>query len=92
MWNIPEFQISGFRLDMYPADHFPHHFHLSCAAFDIRILYRQSLAEGTIHYTVVWRSSSKKKWKPLSAQEERALLDLIDEFFDQLEAEWARLH
>lgn len=34
----------------------------------------------------------EKKWKPLTAQEERTLLDLIDQFFDQLEAEWDRLH
>lgn len=92
MWNIAGCQMPGYQLDMYPGDHFPHHFHLSCAEFDIRILYRQSDAEGAIRYTEVWRKNKRKKWQPLSAQEERVLLDLIDLFFEELEAEWIRLH
>lgn len=38
MWNIAGFQMPGYDLDMYPGDHFPHHFHLSCDEFDVRIL------------------------------------------------------
>lgn len=92
MWNIEGFHLRGFRLDMYPGDHFPHHFHLSSDDFDVRILYRQSDRDGRIHYTEVWRSSQRKGWKPLSAKDESRLLVLIDRFFDQLEAEWDRLH
>lgn len=92
MWNIAGFQMPGYDLDMYPGDHFPHHFHLSCSQFDVRILYRRSDTDGVIYYTEVWRKNTRKKWQPLTAQEERALLDLIDQFFDQLEAEWNRLH
>lgn len=92
MWNIAGFQMPGYVLDMYPGDHFPHHFHLSCDEFDVRILYRQSEEKGSILYTEVWRINTKKKWQPLTAKEERALLDLIDQFFDQLEVEWDRLH
>lgn len=92
MWIIAGFQMPGYQLDMYPGDHFPHHFHLSSGAFDVRILYRQSNAEGVISYTEVWRTDKRREWKPLSTREEKALLDLIDTFFDQLEAEWTRLH
>lgn len=92
MWNIAGFQMPGFKLDMYPGDHFPHHFHLSCAEFDVRILYRQSDVEGVILYTDVWRKIARKNWRPLTAQEEKKLLDLIDQYFDQLEIEWDRLH
>ena len=92
MWNIAGFHMPGYDLHMYPGDHFPHHFHLSCVDFDVRILYRQSDAGNVICYTEVWRKNKRKKWKPLTAQEERALLDLINQFFDQLELEWDRLH
>jgi hypothetical protein len=84
MWNISGFQMPGYRLDMYPADHFPHHFHLSCAEFDVRILYRQSDEDGVIHLTVVWCKNWRKKDKLLNAQEERTLLALINQFFDRL--------
>lgn len=92
MWNIAGFQMPGYKLDMYPADHFPHHFHLSCTDFDIRILYRQSDRDGEIRYTQVWRRDRRLKWKPLTTHEEKVLLALIDTFFDELEAEWDRLH
>lgn len=92
MWNIAGFELSGFRLDMSPGDHFPHHFHLSCDDFDIRILYRRSVFEQNIQYTVVWRKSATKKWKPLSAKEEAELLELMNRFIEELEEEWNRLH
>ena len=92
MWNIAGFQMPGYGLDMYPGDHFPRHFHLSCSQFDIRILYRRSDEDGVVRFTVVWRKSKRRNWKPLSSGSERILLHQIDQFFDQLETEWERLH
>lgn len=92
MLEIPGFEMPGYELDMYPGDHFPHHFHLSCAEFDIRILYRKSYTARAVKFTLVWRKGRRKQWKPLSDQEERVLLVLIDQFYEELEAEWIRLH
>lgn len=92
MWNVAGFEMAGYHLDMYPGDHFPHHFHVSCKDFDIRILYRRCNADGVVHYTEVWWTNTRKNWKPLSDREERTLLGLIALYIDQLESEWARMH
>ncbi len=92
MWTLPRFKLDGFRLDMYPGDHFPEHFHLSCEDFDIRILYLISARRRTIIYSPVWQRGKVRNKAPLNSQQKRILLNLIDTHLAELNTEWIRLH